>query len=103
MVPVAQPQKGAPSAGSYFTAVHRAGELAGKTELKTLKSLEQGRVITVGHAVQCHVRQRAVTAGAATVAGLDGLPELYLWLLQLATDSHLEHTLRLFEKRCWRC
>ena len=96
-------QKGRPRRGQLlqpFTALLVSWQ--GKTELKTLKSLEQGRVYHLsgmrlfGAMYANELLQRVLQPWQA----LDGLPELYLWLLeQLATDSHLEHTLRLFEKR----
>ncbi|WP_281646004.1 DNA repair protein RecO [Parendozoicomonas sp. Alg238-R29] len=78
----------------------------GKTELKTLKALEQQRV----HALM----------GARLFSGLyanellqrlmqpwqsvDGVPELYQWLLEhLAGDASLESVLRLFEKQLLDC
>ena len=79
---------------------------SGKTELKTLKTLEQQQVIPL--------------AGVRLFSGLyanellqrlmqpwqpiDGVPELYLWLLEhLASEVHLELVLRLFEKKLLEC
>ncbi len=75
---------------------------SGKSELKTLKSLEQCRVLSL--------------SGTRLFSGLyvnellqrllqpwepvDGVTALYVWLLEnLAADTHLERSLRLFEKR----
>ena len=75
---------------------------SGKTELKTLRHLEQKRVIPlVGKRLFSglyvnELLQRLLQPWQP----VDGVPELYLWLLEhLATDIPLELVLRLFEKR----
>ena len=74
----------------------------GKTELKTLKALEQQRVHTLMGArlfsglYANELLQRLMQSWQP----VDGIPELYQWLLEhLATDACLESVLRLFEKQ----
>ncbi len=73
----------------------------GKAELKTLKTVEQRRIYTLSGVrlfsglYANELLQRLLQPWQA----LEGLPELYSWLLeQLTTDAHLERLLRIFEK-----
>ncbi|CAM3581352.1 DNA repair protein RecO [Parendozoicomonas haliclonae] len=73
----------------------------GKTELKTLKALEQRRVIPLSGIrlfsglYANELLQRLLQPWQA----VDDLLELYIWLLEhLSSDTHLERVLRLFEK-----
>ena len=79
----------------------------GKTELKTLKALEQGRVVPlVGERLFCglyanELLQRLLQPWQA----VDGLPDLYQWLIDHLVDNDLplEPLLRLFEKQLLEC
>ncbi len=79
---------------------------SGKTELKTLKALEQQRVIPLAGSrlfsglYANELLQRCLQPWQS----VDGVSELYLWLLEhLASDTHLELVLRLFEKKLLEC
>ncbi|MCL6270194.1 DNA repair protein RecO [Sansalvadorimonas sp. 2012CJ34-2] len=80
---------------------------AGKTELKTLKALEQGKVIPLtGSRLFCglyanELLQRLLQPWQP----VEDIPELYQWLVNhlLDDDLPLEPLLRLFEKQLLEC
>ncbi len=79
---------------------------SGKTELKTLKSLEQRQVISLtGTRLFSGLYANEILQRLLPVwQSVDGLPALYQWLLEhLSSDVCLESVLRLFEKRLLEC